>query len=147
MSVPYDLTPASFQIQEKPARSVSHIKGRSVRELTALAVLESIAAELRVKGYDVTSPGLGKGPIASFSCCLPLVKIDLYLTAYASQATMIECKLEPLGWSRKRVLSNHELLREWEQLRSIIDEHLSAVLNAEYLRWSPKQQPHMNSNP
>jgi hypothetical protein len=125
-------------VDRRIANSLETEKSRhSVEALTALAVLQSLCSELQTRGYDVTSPDLAKkASIASFACTLPLMKVDIFLTAGELSGDWVECKLEPLGWRRTWKSPPYEAIRqEWEQLRLVIDEHLTRAFRTEWLRW------------
>lgn len=138
MSAPYSLASTSFRINRQIANSLeAEESGHSVQALTALAILKRLSTELEARGYHVTSPGLAKdAAIGSFSCILPLMKLDIFLTAGEPNNDWVECKLEPLGWRRTWKSPGYkEIWQEWEQLRIVIDEHLHKAFQIESLRW------------
>ena len=138
MSAPYGLASTSFRVNRGFASSFgSERKRRSVQALTALALVRQLSAELKARGYKVSEPGLAKdAAIASFSCTLPLMKVDIFISAADPDGDWVECKLEPLGWHRMwKSPGYEEIWRAWEQLRIVIDHHLSKSLQIESLCW------------
>jgi hypothetical protein len=138
MSAPYGLTSTSFRVNRQIANSFGTEKGcHSVQAFTALAILRSLSEELQARGYDVTSPSLAKNAaIASIRCTLPLMKLDIFLTAAEPHTDWVECKLGPLGWSRTwKSPPYRKIWQEWEQLRAVIDEHLTEVFQIKSLQW------------
>jgi hypothetical protein len=138
VSAPYGFSYTSFRVTQQVSHSTKTGRGSdSVHALAALAVLRSISSELQNRGYEVTSPGLARNTaIASFTCTLPLVRVDIFLTAGEPDGDWIDCKLSPLGWRRTwKAPDYQEIWREWEQLRLVIDEHLPKAFNTESLHW------------
>jgi hypothetical protein len=138
MSAPYGLACTSFRVNRQIASSVGPEKNRhSLQALTALAVLKNLSEELQARGYNVTSAKLAKNTaIASCSCTLPLIRVDIFLTAGEPDGDWVECKLAPLGWRRRWSSPIYqEIWQDWEQLRLVIDEHLTQAFQTEWLRW------------
>jgi hypothetical protein len=138
MNGPYGLSSTSFRVDWRRLDLREAGKaGESVQRLAMLAILSSLSGELRARGYEVSIPKLVKGaPMAYFNCTLHLLKPDICLTASGSTDPFIDCKLEPLGWRRTwKTPPYHEIWQEWEQLRGVIDEHLTKTLHIEPLRW------------
>lgn len=138
MSAPYGLASTSFRVNRGLASSFgTELKGHSVQALTALALVRQLSAELKARGYKVSKPGVAKNAaIASFTCTLPLLKIDIFIGAADPDGDWVECKLEPLGWSRMwKSPGYEEIWRAWEQLQIIIDHYLSKTFQIESLCW------------
>lgn len=138
MSAPYGLASTSFRVNRGLTISFGE-EGRrhSVQAATALALAKQLSADLKTKGYKVSEPSLTTdAAIASFSCTVPLLKVDIFISAVDRDGDWIECKLEPLGWRRTwKSPAYEEIWRAWEQLRTVIDHHLSNALQIESLRW------------
>jgi hypothetical protein len=138
MSGPYGFTSTSFRVNRALASSFgTERKPHSVQALIALALVRQLSAELQARGYKVSKPGVAKNAaIASFRCTLPLLKVDIFISAADSDGDWLECKLEPLGWRRMwKSPAYQEIWQAWEQLRIVIDHHLSKALQIESLCW------------
>ncbi len=138
MSAPYGLTSTSFLADQKWVDISKISKGQySVQAQVALAILSGLADELRMRGYQVNSPGLAKkAAIASFNCKSSRMIVELFLTANERQDGIIDCKLEPLGWRRTwKVPPYEEIWHEWVQMRTLIEEYVTKTLRVEPLRW------------